>query len=92
MVNIWGSYGQEFSVLFFLTHSVYRFITDQIPNSVLISALYSTQMQCTAVHNVYLYFHDFKCIFLILQFGCIQLRYCVSKFCFMLTSLDDKSF
>ena len=52
MVNIWGSYGQEFSVLFFLTHSVCRFITDQIPNSVLISALYSTQMQCTAVHNV----------------------------------------
>ena len=23
-VNIWGSYGQEFSVLFFLRHSVYN--------------------------------------------------------------------
>jgi len=23
-VNIWGSYGQEFSVLFFLRHSVHR--------------------------------------------------------------------
>ena len=25
-VNIWESYGQEFSVLFFLTHSVYIFL------------------------------------------------------------------
>jgi len=25
-VNIWGSYGQEFGVLFFLRHSVYIYI------------------------------------------------------------------
>jgi len=33
-VNIWGSYGQEFNVLFFWTHSVYKVQSQQIISKV----------------------------------------------------------
>jgi len=58
-VNIWGSYGQEFSVLFFLRHSVY--ISVSIVQTVLSVFLYDymSLLHCVIIDK-HTYIHPFN--------------------------------